>query len=128
MDGVHPRERSGLVREIGHGADVRSGSHRVRGRWERDDAGAVAELLAQEVEVEREIVAHVGDPHDDAEVLLQVQPWRNVPVVIEGCDHNLVAGPELAPECPCEEEVERRHALPEATSAALQPMNDAAVA
>ena len=69
--------------------------------------------LRSEVEVERQVVAYVGDAHDDAEIVLQVEPRRDVRVVVERSDDDLVPGHELARERAREEEVERRHALPE---------------
>ena len=55
----------------------------------------------------------VDPAHDDADVLLQREPRRDVAVVIELRHEHLVAGLELARERAREQEVERRHALAE---------------
>ena len=114
VDGIHPGERSGLVREIDHGADVGSRPHRVgRGR-EGDHAGAVAQLR-------RAARSRSSERSSRTSAIRTTTPrsscrWSHgatFAVVIEGGDDDLVAGPELAPERPREEEVERRHARPE---------------
>ena len=65
------------------------------------------------VEVEREVVVHAGEADDDAEVLLQRQPRRDVRVVVEPRADDLVAALQLPAERAREQEVERRHARPE---------------
>ncbi len=70
-------------------------------------------LRGEVVEVEREVVVDVDEADDDADVLGEREPRRDVPVVVEARHQHLVAGLELACERAGEEEVERGHALPE---------------
>ena len=69
-----------------------------------------SESCAREVvEVERRVVADVGEADDEVEVVRELEPGRDVAVVVEPRDDDLVAGLELAPERAREREVERRH-------------------
>ena len=113
MHGIDPRERAGLVRELDDPRDIRTGPDRVRRRRERDDLRPRRALRREVVEVEREIVVDVDELHDDADVLLQRQPWRDVRIVVEPRHEHLVRRLELPGERPGEEEVERGHALAE---------------
>ena len=113
VHGVDPRERARLVRELDDPADVGRGADGVRSRWERDDSRPRRALRREVVEVEREVVVHVDEADDDADVLGEREPRRDVPVVVEPRDEHLVPGLELARERTGEEEVERGHALPE---------------
>ena len=63
---------------------------------------------------------------DDAEVVLQRQPRRDVPVVVEPRHEHLVARLQLAGERAGEQEVERVMLWPNATSSPEQPRNDPA--
>ena len=113
VHGVDPRERAGLVRELDDPADVGRGADRVRGGREGDDLRPRRALGGQVVEIEREVVVDVDEADDDADVLGEREPRRDVPVVVEPRDEHLVAGLELAGERTREEEVESGHALPE---------------
>ena len=113
VHGIDPRERAGLVRELDDPRDIRTGPDRVRRRRERDDLRPRRALRREVVEVEREIVVDVDELHDDADVLLQRQPWRDVRIVVEPRHEHLVRRLELPGERPGEEEVERGHALAE---------------
>ena len=113
VNGVGPRERPGTVGEVDDPPDVGCGADRVGGDREGDDARPVVELRGQAVVVEREVVVHVDPPDDDAEVLLQREPGRHVPVVVELRHEHLVTRLQLACERAREEEVERGHALAE---------------
>ena len=113
MHGVDPRERAGLVRELDDPADVGRGADRVRGGREGDDFRPRRALGRQVVEIERQVVVDVDEADDDADVLGEREPRRDVPVVVEPRDEHLVAGLELAGEGTREEEVESGHALPE---------------
>ena len=85
----------------------------VRGRRERDDARPVGELALQVVVVERELVGDVDEADDDADVVLELEPRRDVRVVVEPRDEHLVARRERPREGARQQEVERGHALPE---------------
>ena len=113
VDGVGPGERTDAVGELDDPPDVGRGADRVGGDREGDDARPVAELRGEAVVVEREVVVHVDLAHDDAEVLLQREPRRDVAVVVELRHEHLVARLQLAGERPGEQEVERGHALAE---------------
>ena len=113
VDGVDPGERAHRVRELDDTADVRRGADRVRGGREGDDARLLGQLPLEVVVVEREVVRHVDEADDDPEVALELEPRRDVRVVVESRHEHLVAGRELACEGTGEEEVERRHALAE---------------
>ena len=71
--------------------DVRRRSDRVRGDGERDDARALGEQAREVVVVELELVGESGDPDDDAEVVRELEPGRDVGVVVERGDDDLVS-------------------------------------
>jgi hypothetical protein len=106
---VDPGQRAGRMGQLGDARDVDERAHRVRGPGEGDDARPVGELRLEVVEVEARVVADRGDPHLQVEVAREFQPRRDVAVVVELRDDDLVAGLELAPERAREREVERRH-------------------
>ena len=120
VDGVRPGERAGAVRELDDPCHVGRRPDGVRGDRERDDARPLGQLRFEVVEVEREVVVHAGEADDDAEVLLQRQPRGDVRVVVEPRADDLVAALELPAERAREQEVERRHARPDATSSGWQ--------
>ena len=113
VDGVGPGERADAVRELDDAPHVGRRADRVGRDRERDDAGAVVELRLEAVVVEREVVVHVDLADDDAEVVLEREPGRDVAVVVEPGHEHLVARLQLAGERAREEEVERGHALAE---------------
>ena len=113
VDSVRPGERACAVRQLDHPRDVRRRPDRVRGDRKGDDARPLGELRLEVVEVEREIVVDAREADDDAEILLEREPRRHVRVVVEARAHDLVPLPQLSAERPREQEVERRHALPE---------------
>ena len=82
---------------------------RVRGEREGDDARSVGELPLEVVEVEAAVLVDVDEPHDEALVVRELEPRRDVGVVVEARDEDLVARLELAPGRAREREVERRH-------------------
>ena len=92
VDGVGPGERADAVGELDDPPDVGRGADGVGGDREGDDARAVAELRGEAVVVEREVVVHVDLADDDAEVVLQREPRRDVAVVVELRHEHLVAG------------------------------------
>ena len=113
VDGVGPRQRAGAVRELDDARHVRRRADRVRRDRERDHLRPLRQLGFEIVEVEREIVVHAGEADDDAEILGEREPGRDVRVVVEPRADDLVALAQRARERPREQEVERRHARPE---------------
>ena len=113
VDGVRPGESSDAVRQLDDPRDVGRRPDRVRGDREGDDLRALGELCLQVVEVEREILVHAGEADDDAEIVGELQPRRDVRVVVEPRADDLVPALERPPECPGEQEVECGHARPE---------------
>ena len=113
VDGVGPGERADAVGELDDAPHVGRRADRVGRDRERDDARAIAELRLEAVVVEREVVVDVDLANDDAEVLLEREPRRDVAVVVEPGHEHLVARLQLAGERAGEEEVERGHALAE---------------
>ena len=79
----------------------------------RDHARPLRELRLEVVEVEREVLVHAREADDDAEVLGEREPWRDVGVVVEPGADDLVARFQRASERAGEQEVERGHARPE---------------
>ena len=94
VHGVGPRERACLVREVGDPADVGERPDRVRGDRERDDARPVGELRGEVVEVERRVFVDVDEADGQVEVVGELEPGRDVRVVVELRAEDLVAGPE----------------------------------
>ena len=81
----------------------------------RDDLRLLRDLRLEIVVVESAVLlAQVGIAHDEVEVVGELEPGRDVRVVVEAGDDDLVAGSELATQGPREREVERRHVLAEA--------------
>ena len=113
VDRVGPGERTGRMRQLDDPRDVGHRADRVRRDRERDDLRPVGQLPLEVREVEREVVVHLDEADDDAEVVLELEPRRHVGVVVELRDEDLVARRERASERAREQEVERGHALPE---------------
>ena len=109
VDGVDPRERPCRVGELRDARHVRQRPYGVRRPRERDDARPLAELSLEVGEVERAVVADVGEPHDEVVVAGELEPRRGVRVVVEPRHDDLVARAPLAGRRPGEGEVERRH-------------------
>ena len=109
MDGVDPRDGAGLVRELGHAGHVHERADRVRGPREGDNAGAVGQLRGEILEVERRVITDVREANDQAEVVRELQPRRDVPVVIEPRHDDLVSLAPFTGGRPGKGEVERRH-------------------
>ena len=106
---VDPGQRPGRMRELADARDVDERPDRVRGPRKRDDARPLAELRGQGVQVERRVVEDLREPHPQPEVVGELEPRRDVAVVVELRDNDLVSGRELAADRPGEREVERRH-------------------
>ena len=101
------------MRQLRDTPDVRRRSHRVRGDRKRDDTGSLGELRREIVVVELEVLGKAGDVHDEAEVVGELEPRRDVRVVVECGDDDLVALTQRPRERTAQQEVERGHALPE---------------
>ena len=94
----------GDARRVGHRADG------VRGERERDDPRALVDQALERVEVEIEVgLDDVELVHDQATILRDEQPRRDVRVVVEPGRDDLVARLERARDRVREQEVERRH-------------------
>ena len=63
--------------------------------------------------VDLELVRQAGDVHDEAEIVRELEPRRDVRVVVERGDDDLVALAQRPPERAAQEEVQRGHALAE---------------
>ena len=92
VDGVGPGERAGRVRELDDPRDVGQRADRVRGEREGDDARPVGELPLEVVEVEPASSSTLGEADDQVEVARELEPRRDVAVVVELRDDDLVAG------------------------------------
>ena len=123
---VGPGERADGVRELRDAA-------RVDERPDAFDASGNAttrvrslELRLEIVEVERRVVAELDELHGEIEVVRELEPRRDVPVVVELRREDLVAGAELAADRARQREVERRHVLAEDDLVRRAPRNLAA--
>jgi hypothetical protein len=101
------------VGQLGHPRDVDERTDRVRGPRERDNARAVREQRLEVLEIQRRIVADLREEHAQVEVVGELEPGRDVGVVVELRDDDLLARGQLPPERAGEREVERRHVRPE---------------
>ena len=64
--------------------------------------------------VERAVIlAEVGVAHDEVEIVGELEPGGDVGVMVEPCDHDLVAGREVAANGSRQREIQRRHVLAE---------------
>ena len=119
VDGVRPRERADSVREVDDPRHIRRRADRIGGDREGDHARPAGELRLEVVDVQREVVVHARKTNDDAEVLREREPRRDVGIMVEPGADDLVSVPQRSPERASEQEVERRHALPEGDLARL---------
>ena len=126
VDGVRPGERARLVRELGDAPRVDERADRVRRERERDDARPLRELRLQVVEVERRVVAQVGEPDDQLEVVRELQPGRDVRVVVEPRDEDLVARRSSRPTVRESAKLSVVMFAPKTTSSGAQPRKPAA--
>jgi hypothetical protein len=112
VDGVHPGEGPGLVREVAHAARVGDRADRVGGPGERDHLGPRSELALQVPEVQGRVVVEFDVPHHEIAVVRDLQPGRDARVVVQTRDEDLVARAERAGGGPGQREVERGHVGP----------------
>ena len=113
VHGVCPGERAGVVRQLDDAVRVGQRARGVRGEWEGDDPRPLGELPLEVVEVERRVVADVDEADRQVEIVGELEPGRDVCVVIEPRHEDLVAGRERSADRAGEHEVERRHVLAE---------------
>ena len=78
--------------ELDDALRVRRRAERVRGEREGDDAGAVRQLPLEVVEVERRVLVDLDEADAEVEVVRELEPRRDVAVVVETRDEDLVAG------------------------------------
>ena len=91
-------------------ADVGDRAEGVRREPDRHDLRSIAEHRVERIEVERRPVIGELDPADDeAAVLGQGQPWRDVRVVVEPRHHDLVAGRQVATDRTAHRKGQGRH-------------------
>ena len=79
----------------------------------RDDSRAIRQLALEVGVVDLEIVGESRDADGDVHVVRDLEPGRDVGVVVEGRVDDLVARAQGPRERAAEQEVERGHALPE---------------
>ena len=109
VHGVRPRESAGVMRELHDSLRVRQRSDRVRRKWKRDDARPVRELTLEIAVVERRVVCDVDEADLHVQVVCELEPRRDVAVVVELRDEDLVARPKGSADGARQREVERRH-------------------
>ena len=109
VDGVDPRERAGLVCDRGDLGDGCDRAHGVRGPWIGDDARALVHRARALVELEAAVVVHARKLHHEAAIVRELEPGRDVAVVVELGADDLVAFAPVARRSPRKREVERRH-------------------
>jgi hypothetical protein len=109
VDGVHPGERPGVVRELAHPPGVGDRADRVRRPGERDHLRARPELALQVREVERGVVVQRDVPDHQVPVMRDLQPRRHPGVVVQAGHQDLVTGPEGTRGGPRQREVQRGH-------------------
>jgi hypothetical protein len=113
VDGVHPGERPGVMREPAHPPGVGNRPDRVRRPGERDHLGARPDLARQVPDVERGVVVQRDVPDHQVPVVRDFQPRRHPGVVVQAGHQDLVARAEGARGGPREREVQRGHVRPE---------------
>ena len=96
VHGVDPRERAGVVRELRDLGDGRHRADRVRRPRERDDPRALVQQRASCAEVEPALVVDIGEAHGQVAVVRELEPRRDVAVVVEPRADDLVARLPLA--------------------------------
>ncbi len=109
VDGVDPRERAHLVGQGRHALDVHERPERVGRPREGDDARPFGEALREVVQVEPALRVDSDEPDREVEIVRQLEPGRDVGVVIDSGHEDLVARAELPADRAGEREVQRRH-------------------
>jgi hypothetical protein len=113
VDGIHPGQRPGRVRELADAAGVCDRADRVGGPGERDHLGARSELALQVREVQCRVVVELDVPDHEIAVVRDFQPGRDARVVVQARDEDLVARAERAGGGPGQRKVKRGHVGPE---------------
>ena len=106
---VDPGERAHTVREFGDLGHRRDRAHSIRGPRECDDARSLREQRPELVEVEHALGVDVAEPDGQIPVVRELEPGRDVRVVIEPRADDLVARVPVPCRGAREREVERRH-------------------
>src|SRR5436853_6306879 len=91
VDGVGPRECSCFVRERDDSRRVGHRAERVRGERKGDDAGARGQLPLEVGEVEARVFVVFDEADANIEVVGELQPRGDVPVMVETGYEDLVA-------------------------------------
>ena len=114
VDRVHVSERA---RRVSHRHDARDGvqgSDRVGGQPYRDDARPWPQGPLEAVQVESAVLPSDLDPaNPNAALSLELQPGRDVGVVIQACDHHFVAGLQGSTDGSAHGKGQSRHVLAE---------------
>ena len=101
MDGIDPRQRTGLVGQRADPSDVVDRSNGVRRPGKRDHTRAPAELALQVGQVERAVLRiEVDEPDPDVAIDGELEPGRDVGVVVHPRDDDFVFGLEGSCRCP----------------------------
>jgi hypothetical protein len=91
VNGVDEEQRAHRVSDLGDSLDRIDRSDCVRRQPDRDEASARPELAREPLEVQRAVVPPDVDPAEDGSALLpEREPGRDVRVVVEPCDDDLV--------------------------------------
>ena len=109
VNGVGPGERADAVRQLHDPRDVRQRADGVRSDREGDDAGARGKLCLQIGEIDVTFVRDVGEADLEAEVVGQLEPRRDVAVMVEAGDDDLVSRLEAAARGARQRERQRGH-------------------
>ena len=114
VHGIDVGDRADGVRRLDHAADVGDRSERVRGEPDGDDLRPRRQDVVEAIEVERgSVLGELEPPDGRAAILGDRQPRRDVGVMVEPRDHDLVPGVQVAAERAAHREGERRHVRPE---------------
>jgi hypothetical protein len=90
------------MRELDQAPNVGSRADGVRGHRKGDDARPLRKLPLQIVVVELEILGEARHAYRDVQVVRDLQPRRDVRVVVERRVDDLVARPQRPCERPCQ--------------------------
>ena len=107
------------MRELDDAPRIGERADGVRREREGDHARPVGELPLEIVEVHGRVVVQLDEADLQVEVVRELEPRRDVPVVVEPRDEDLVAGAQRPAERSREHEVQRRHVLAEDRLAGL---------
>ena len=86
MHRIGPGQRAGAVCQLGDAGDVSQRADGVRCDREGDDPGARGKLTLEVGQIDVALVGDVGEADLEAQVVGQLEPRRDVPVVVEAGD------------------------------------------